>query len=392
MVTTVKCPYCGAGWKGTTVSQRHLRSCKKRHASQTKVPEISVREDAWNSEPGDGELVDASTYTTQYAGFLDLKKKTALLTVSPKDGDKLIALIRDPETSIEVIREIAALDEPIYGYRIEYEGDGTTLFAGTEDVTNEVYEAILALHDVDAETLGILGRSEKFNKGLRRDVVRRVLFNPQTPPDVIRNQVYSGRDNPRYLMSWALANPNCPSDVVLDAALRSTPKDPYFGKAHTHPNCPPEFHSVSDPSTPSADIDRLTTTENYDIASRAIAHPNVTVNGITQAARSDNGSLRVQAAESPKATAELVISLVDDPDDKVRAAAIHSKAMPADFISERLARSVQNGTSPHHFIQAPNAPRESLERMVKWGKGRHPDRKVRKEVKRVLKQRDTRAA
>lgn len=38
---TVKCPYCGAGWAGRTISQRHLKAYKRKNQADTNPVGVS---------------------------------------------------------------------------------------------------------------------------------------------------------------------------------------------------------------------------------------------------------------------------------------------------------------------------------------------------------------
>lgn len=64
--TTVKCPYCGAGWAGRSVSSRHVSACaKKSKAALTPTAGISTREGtaAYSDSPTDSTAEIESTYS-----------------------------------------------------------------------------------------------------------------------------------------------------------------------------------------------------------------------------------------------------------------------------------------------------------------------------------------
>lgn len=62
---TAKCPYCGAGFQGTRVSGRHVRSCKKRNTGAAPPPSAA-------SSPGSS---GNSTGTTGSSDYHDMYRK-----------------------------------------------------------------------------------------------------------------------------------------------------------------------------------------------------------------------------------------------------------------------------------------------------------------------------
>lgn len=62
---TVKCPYCGAGFQGTQVSGRHIRSCKKKNKAGVPTTTTGAGPTGYSDSAGDS----VNTYQDMYRKY-----------------------------------------------------------------------------------------------------------------------------------------------------------------------------------------------------------------------------------------------------------------------------------------------------------------------------------